>query len=195
MTPCWEKVAISLGIEKPFKWISGLGPIGWNSTRSTVGSCTLVSTTPGSATGLGQSGWKAGWRKWTWGCWSMLSWTWVSSVPRWQKNVNSIPACIKKEQPVGAGRWLSCSTQIWWDYTLSTVFSFGPLPTRNTLRPWIMSREGHWGCEWAGAHILWEAAEGTGIIQSEEEEAQEDLIALYNYLKGGLVSWREDFST
>ena len=29
-------------------------------------------TTPGNATGLGQSGWKTTWKKWTWGCWSTL---------------------------------------------------------------------------------------------------------------------------
>ena len=29
--------------------------------------------------GLEQSGWKTVWRKWIWGYWSMLSWTWASS--------------------------------------------------------------------------------------------------------------------
>ena len=30
--------------------------------------CTLATRTPGTATGLGQSGWKTVERKWTWGC-------------------------------------------------------------------------------------------------------------------------------
>ena len=35
--------------------------------------CTLATRTPGNAAGWGQSSWKTVWKKWTWGCWSMLS--------------------------------------------------------------------------------------------------------------------------
>ena len=34
-----------------------------------------------------------------------------------------------------------------------------------------MSTEGQRGCEGSGAHVLWAAAEGAGIVQSGEEEA------------------------
>jgi len=39
--------------------------------------------------------------------------------------------------------------------------------------------------EGAGAEVLWGAAEGTGFVQSGEEEAQEDIITFYNSLTGG----------
>ena len=38
--------------------------------------------------------------------------------------------------------------------------------------------------EGSGAQVLG-AAEGAGIVYSGEEEAQRDLTALYNFLKGG----------
>lgn len=40
------------------------------------------------------------------------------------------------------------------------------------------------GCEESGAHVLQGTAEGTGIIQSGEEEARGVLIALFSDLKG-----------
>ena len=46
-----------------------------------------------------------------------------------------------------------------------------------TLRPWSTSREGQRSCERSGAHFLWEAAEGAGIVKSGEEE-------VYRLLKG-----------
>ena len=65
----------------------------------------------------------------------------------------------------------SCA-QHCWGRTSSIVFSFGPLITRKTLRPWSTSRKGQWSCEGSGAQVLWGAAEGAGIVQSGEEEAQ-----------------------
>jgi len=35
-----------------------------------------------------------------------------------------------------------------------------------------VSREGQWSCKGSEAQLLWGAAEGTGIVQSGEEEAQ-----------------------
>ena len=35
---------------------------------------------------------------------------------------------------------------------------------RRTWRPWSMSREGQQSCEGSGAQVLWEAAEGAGIV-------------------------------
>jgi len=57
-------------------------------------------------------------------------------------------------------------------HILSTMFSFGPLTSRKTLRPWSVSREGQRSCEGSGAQILWGATEGTRIVQSGEEKAQ-----------------------
>jgi len=45
----------------------------------------------------------------------------------------------------------------WWGCTLSIVFSFGPLTTGKTLRPWSVSREGQWN--WWG---VW----STGLVGS-----------------------------
>ena len=58
------------------------------------------------------------------------------------------------------------------DMASSTVFGFGPLNTREILRPWSMSREGHQSCKGSGAQVLWGVAEGDWIVQSGEEEAQ-----------------------
>jgi len=64
MTPSWLEVLICLRVARPYRgirigWIAGLKPVGWDSTRPNAGSCTLATITPGNATGLGQSGWKA----------------------------------------------------------------------------------------------------------------------------------------
>ena len=55
---------------------------------------------------------------------------------------------------------------------MSTVFSFGSLTARKTLRPWSVSREDSKVGEGSGTQILWGAAERAGIVQSGEEEAQ-----------------------
>ena len=39
-----------------------------------------------------------------------------------------------------------------------------------------MCREGQRSCEGSGAQVLWGAAEGTGLVQSGEEEARETLL-------------------
>jgi len=52
------------------------------------------------------------------------------------------------------------------------MFSFGPLTTRKTVRPWNESREGQRSCEGSGAQVFWETAGGTGIVQSGGEEAE-----------------------
>lgn len=48
-----------------------------------------------------------------------------------------------------------------------------------------MPRERQRGCEEIGAQVLWGEAVGNEIVQSGEEKAQEDVIALCNNLKGG----------
>jgi len=48
-----------------------------------------------------------------------------------------------------------------------------------------MSRKRQQSRKEIGAQVLWGVAVGNGIIQSGEEKAQGDLIALRNNLKGG----------
>jgi len=58
----------------------------------------------------------------------------------------------------------------------------------------LQSKDRHWGpggpsegqcsCEGSEAQVLWGVVEGTGVVQSEEEELRGDLIALYSDLKG-----------
>jgi len=74
--------------------------------------------------------------------------------------------------PAGARRWLLPWTQLWWGHTSSAVPSFGPFTTRKTLLPWSVSIEGQWSREGSGAQVLRGVAEGAGIVQSGEEEAQ-----------------------
>jgi len=61
MTPRWEEMPICLGVRRSYRkiwtgWITGQRPIGCSSSRQSAESCTLATTTPSKATGLGQSG-------------------------------------------------------------------------------------------------------------------------------------------
>lgn len=58
-------------------------------------------------------------------------------------------------------------------------------PHYKASRCWSVSRKGQGSCEGSGTGALWGAAEGTRSIQSGDKEAQGDLIALCNSLKGG----------
>ena len=50
--------------------------------------------------------------------------------------------------------------------------------------PWSMSRDGQWSCAGSGVHILKGTAEGTGMTQSGEEEAQGRPYCSLQLLKG-----------
>ena len=121
---------------------------------------------------LGKSGWKAAWRKMTWGYWSTAGWTWASSVPRWPRRPVTSWLLSGIVWPAGVGRRQCPCTWHWWGRTSSTVLSFRHLTTRMTLSCWSVSREGNKGGEGSGEQVLWEAAEGTGIVYSGEEEAE-----------------------
>ena len=69
---------------------------------------------------------------------------------------------------VEANTVMQCSVQC-------TVFSFGFLNTGKTLR---VSREGQGSWEGSRAQILWGAAEGTGMVQSGEDEAEQETLLL-----------------
>ena len=49
------------------------------------------------------------------------------------------------------------------------MFSFGPLTTRQVLRPWSASIDGQWSCEGSGAQVSLRVVVGTEMVQSREE--------------------------
>lgn len=74
MSLSWVEVLVCLRLGRPYrgiwtKWIDGLRSISWALIRQNVGSCTSITTVSCNTTSLGQSGWKASWRKSIWGCW------------------------------------------------------------------------------------------------------------------------------
>ncbi|PKU35437.1 rna-directed dna polymerase from mobile element jockey-like [Limosa lapponica baueri] len=59
--------ALQSNLERLDRWAEANG---MSLTRPSPESCTWVTTIPCSATGLGESGWRAAWEKRTWGYWS-----------------------------------------------------------------------------------------------------------------------------
>ena len=125
----------------------------WGSTRPSAGSCTWVITTLCNATGLGRSGWRAAWRKRTWGCWLTAGWTWASCVPRWPRRPAASWLVSGIVWPAGAGQWWCLCTRHWWGCISNNVVSIGPLTTGKTLRCWSVSREGQQGPLWCGSTV------------------------------------------
>lgn len=112
-------------------WVNWQRPMGRHSTWLSDWSCTL-STTPCSATGLGESGWKGVQRKKIWGWWLMLTWTWVGNVPRWPGGPAASWLVLGIVQPTGPGMWsVLCSGEA------------APRVLLSVLDPSL--QKGHWG--------------------------------------------------
>lgn len=70
-------------------------------------------------------------------------------------------------RPAGPGIRHPCS-QPWWDCISNTMPSLGPLTAGRMLGCWsTYSREGQHGCEGAGKHSSWAAAEGAELFGSK----------------------------
>jgi len=126
-----------------------------------------------SGIGLGKSGWKIAQQKRTWECWLTASWTWASSVPRWPRRPMASWPASEIAWPAGPAKWMSPCTWHWWDYTSGTVFSFGLLTTRRIWTVRVQSAEkNNQAGKGTRKQELGAVAEGIGVVQSREEEAE-----------------------
>lgn len=158
----------------------------WGSIRQNARSWTLVTKwqTPSSATGCRRSGLATAQQKGTWGCWLTASWLWA----RWvAKKTNGMLACIKNSGVSRTrGETLSLYSTLMRPH-LKYSLQFWPLTSKRTLRCWIAFREGQLrGWRVWKTCLMRELSWGNqDCLGWTKKSIREDLIVLYNYLKGG----------
>lgn len=147
------KLCRSVDLLESRKLPSGDGPRPQvrNSTRPSAGSCPWITATAG----LGESGWKAGWRKRICGGWEPAEHE--PACAQIAKKANDILDCISVVSRTRA-------VIAHWDCTLSPVFSSGTLTRRKILRGWSEPREGNRAGEGPGGWVIWGTAEEAGSV-------------------------------
>lgn len=129
-TSSWLGVLICFKAERFYSgvwigWINRFRQIVWGSRRLSAMSCTWFATTLHNTTDLGKNGWKAAWWKSTREFWSIASWIWARSIPRYTGRpigewlVSEISSCLVSELvwPEGLGNCVCPCTQHWWSHT------------------------------------------------------------------------------
>lgn len=110
----------------------------WGPIRQNARSCTLVTTTPCSATGCIKSGLRTAPQKGTWGCWLIARWIWA----RWMvKKASGIKNTVSRTLgPAELGDrfcpWTLMRPHL--EYSVQ----FWPLTSKRALRCWTVFREG-----------------------------------------------------
>lgn len=140
-------------------WINGLSTAAWCSVRSSVRSCTWVSTMPCKTPDLRKSSLRTAQQKGAWCCWLAAACTWVCSVPMWPGEPVILWLVSRRVWPAGWGKWLSLCFALVRPHVESTVFSFGLFNSKRTVRCWYKANESGEG---AVARVLREVAERTG---------------------------------